>query len=221
MAKKKVKSKSTVRPAKKTGARKTVVKKVTGRAKPKPKSKRKTGSTKTKAVASSAEKPTSYWPKSSERQLVSVLSEDLRDTYSKLKSVMTGLGAQYIYASAKAIMFARLRCYAFVRPKKSYVELTILLDERVSHSLLKRVDVTGKRFQHVLHLKHADQIEEPLTDWLSEAYAQAPAGIPPNFRGRGGGDDVEIIEEGAVARGFTEAGDDFDWAELDPDDLER
>lgn len=201
-----------------------------GKVKPssKPKSKRTLkAKAKSKSVAVKAEtpregKPHSYWPRSSERQLIVGLSEDLRDAYDRFKSTMTGFGAQYIYASAKAIMFARQRCYAFVRPKKKYLEITFFRDERIADERLKRVDaVSARKFAHIIHVTHADQIEEPLTDWLSGAYSEAPAGIPPNFRGEGGGDDVEIIAEGEGPRGFAGTGSDVDLDDIDPWDLER
>lgn len=194
-------------------------------AKRKPAPGRKTKTVKkTKAPAKKKRegKPHAYWPRSSERQLVSGLGEELQDAYAKLKTTLAELGAQYVYASAKAIMFARQRCYAFVRPKKKYLEITFFLGESLRDERLKRVDtVSARKFAHILHVTHADQIEEPVTDWLARAYEEAPPGIPPNFRGQGGGDQVEIIEEGAGARGWARPIDAFDVADLDPDDFER
>ena len=66
------------------------------------------------------------------------------------------------------------RCYAFVRPKKSYLELTFFLERAIESELLKKVEAVSKvRWAHVVAVVHADQVEEPVTDWLREAFEAA------------------------------------------------
>ena len=110
----------------------------------------------------------------SERELMEDLNEDLHDAWEKLRAYCAGLGEQRIYTSAKAIMFARKRCYLFVRPKKAYVEVSFFLAREVRPPAVFRCDSRSKtKFAHTYKLVHADQIEEPLTDWIQEAFSES------------------------------------------------
>ena len=58
------------------------------------------------------------------------LTQDLRRIARRLVAGPRGgerAGRQRIYASHNWIMFARKTCYAFVRPKRSFLELCIFL----------------------------------------------------------------------------------------------
>ena len=62
-----------------------------------------------------------------EAALTQDLSEDLRDAWERFRETAADLGEQRIYASHNSIMFARASCYAFVRPKRSKLEVCIFL----------------------------------------------------------------------------------------------
>lgn len=114
---------------------------------------------------------TSDLPPLSEAELIRDLDEDLQDAWSKLRDFLNDLGPQRTYTSARAIMFARDRCYAFVRPQKKYLQLNFFLDELIDSPQIKRGNrVSENRAANVFKLVHADQIDEPLTDWLREAW---------------------------------------------------
>ena len=66
-----------------------------------------------------------------EQALTKDLSEDLREAWERLRETAAELGEQRIYASHHSIMFARKTCYAFVRPKRSFLELVIFLGRTV------------------------------------------------------------------------------------------
>lgn len=106
------------------------------------------------------------------------LNEDFMDAWKKLKSFANDLGEQRIYASAKAVMFARNVCYLFVRPKKSYIELVFFLNREFQHPLLKPYAVSKTKWGYTMRVIHADQIEEPLTDWLRESFTTVSATTP-------------------------------------------
>jgi hypothetical protein len=77
-------------------------------------------------------------------------------------------------------MFARKVCYFFVRPKRAFLELTIFLARPLRAPQIRRVRQSSRtKYTHVVHLRHRDECEAPLTDWLREAYhledAPAPA----------------------------------------------
>src|SRR6185503_6707723 len=75
-----------------------------------------------------------------------------------------------------SIMFSRKACYFFVRPKRSALELAVFLGRRVRAPQIRRIHQSSKtKFAHVIHVKHRDEVEAPITDWLREAYEQSDA----------------------------------------------
>lgn len=106
-----------------------------------------------------------------EAALTADLSEDLQEAWERLREAAVELGDQRIYASHKSIMFARKSCYFFVRPKKNFLETCVFLGREVTAPQVRRVDQSSKtKFAHVIPIRHRDQVEAPLTDWLREAY---------------------------------------------------
>ena len=119
-----------------------------------------------------------------EAALTRDLSEDLQEAWDRLRETAAEFGDQRIYASHKSIMFARKSCYFFVRPKKSFLEVCVFLGRAVKAPQIRRVDRTSKsKLVHVLHIRHRDEVESPITDWLQEAYRLshklAAVGRPP------------------------------------------
>jgi hypothetical protein len=106
-----------------------------------------------------------------ESALTADLAEDLRDAWERLRETAAEFGDQRIYASHKSIMFARKSCYFFVRPKRTYLEICVFLDRAVRHPRIRKVDASSKtKFYHLIPVKHRDEVEAPITDWLREAY---------------------------------------------------
>ena len=106
-----------------------------------------------------------------EAALTQDLSEDLRDAWERLRETAAAFGDQRIYASHKSIMFSRNSCYFFVRPKRSFLELCVFLGRTMNAPQVRRVDQASKsKFVHFIHIRHRDEVEAPITDWLQEAY---------------------------------------------------
>jgi hypothetical protein len=106
-----------------------------------------------------------------EAALTQDLSEDLRDAWERLRETAADFGEQRIYASHKSIMFSRRSCYFFVRPKTKFLEVCVFLRRPLKAPQVRRVDRASKaKIAHMLHVKHRDEVEPPLTDWLREAY---------------------------------------------------
>jgi hypothetical protein len=106
-----------------------------------------------------------------EAALTQDLSDDLRDAWERLRETAVSLGDQRIYASHKSIMFSRKSCYFFVRPKKNFLELCVFLGRRLKAPQVRRVDRASKsKVFHIIHIRHRDEVEAPITDWLQEAY---------------------------------------------------
>jgi hypothetical protein len=106
-----------------------------------------------------------------EGALTEDLSEDLHDAWERLRETATSFGDQRIYASHSSIMFSRTACYFFVRPKRNYLEVCIFLGRTLKARQVRRV-VRGSRLKvaHIVHIRHRDEVESPMTDWLREAY---------------------------------------------------
>ena len=121
-----------------------------------------------------------------EAALTKELSEDLRDAWERLRESAAEFGDQRIYASHKSIMFSRRSCYFFVRPKKSFLEVCIFLGRALKAPQVRKVDRSSKsKFWHIIQIRHRDEVECPITDWLKEAYEFA---------------DAETVKDGAVRK---------------------
>jgi hypothetical protein len=117
-----------------------------------------------------------------EAALTRDLSEDLQEAWERLRETGASFGEQRIYASHKSIMFSRASCYFFVRPKKSFLEVCVFMDRALKAPQVRRVDQASKsKVAHVIQIRHRDEVEAPLTDWLREAYELSGA---PAARGR-------------------------------------
>jgi hypothetical protein len=110
-----------------------------------------------------------------EAALTKDLSEDLQEAYQRLRDTVVEFGEQRIYASHSSVMFARQACYFFVRPKRKFLEVVIFLGRAVKAPHIKKIVESSKvKRAHIIHVKHRDEVEAPLTDWLEEAYAFEP-----------------------------------------------
>ena len=77
-------------------------------------------------------------------------------------------------------MFSRKSCYFFVRPKRNFLELCVFLGRKLKPPQVRRVDRASKsKVYHIIHIKHRDEVEAPITDWLREAYELSGA-LAPN-----------------------------------------
>jgi Domain of unknown function (DUF5655) len=68
-------------------------------------------------------------------------------------------------------MFSRKSCYFFVRPKKNFLELCLFLGRTLNAHQVRRSDRASKsKVYHIIQIKHRDEVEAPITEWLREAY---------------------------------------------------
>jgi hypothetical protein len=114
-----------------------------------------------------------------EAALTADLTDDLREAWERLRETAAEFGDQRIYASHKSIMFSRKSCYFFVRPKKSFLEVCVFLGRAVTHPRIRKADASSRsKFVHVIAVRHRDEVEAPITDWLLEAYDLSGADQP-------------------------------------------
>ena len=106
-----------------------------------------------------------------EAALTEDLSDDLRDAWERLRETAVAFGDQRIYASGTAIMFSRHSCYFFVRPRRSHLQVCVFLDRAVRAPQVRRVErKSASKLANIIHVRHRDEVEPPITDWLREAY---------------------------------------------------
>lgn len=128
---------------------------------------------KSRAKDSAAAKVHDDW-NVTEAELIEELDEDLCDAWQKLRAFAAGLGTQQIYASAQSIMFSKQVCYFFVRPRKRFLEVWIFLPRKIEGLISMQGPTKKVKYCNLIKLIHADQIEEPLTGWIREAFDFAP-----------------------------------------------
>ncbi len=145
------------------------------RAREKGRSKSKTSS-KSKSPLKDSPVPKSHYDWNvTEAELIDGLDEDLRDAWQKLRAFAAGLGSQRIYASAQSIMFSKKICYFFVRPRRRFLEVWIFLPHKIEGLRFMQGPTKKEKYCSLFKLVHADQVEEPLTEWISEAFDIAPS----------------------------------------------
>jgi hypothetical protein len=111
-----------------------------------------------------------------EAALTRALPEDLQDAYERLRETAADFGEQRIYASHHAIMFSRKACYFFVRPKRNMLEVVVFLGRPVKAAQIRSARQTSQtKIAHTIHVKHRDEVEAPITEWLREAYERSDA----------------------------------------------
>jgi Domain of unknown function (DUF5655) len=119
-----------------------------------------------------------------EAALTRDLSDDLRDAYERLRETAADFGEQRIYASHHCIMFARKACYFFVRPRRSALEVVVFLGRTIRAPQIRRIERPSlRKAAHIIHVRHRDEVETPITDWLKEAYevSDSLSGRPPKI----------------------------------------
>ena len=114
--------------------------------------------------------PHNCWT-TTEEALTVDLSDDLREAWERLRETAVDFGEQRIYASLNSIMFSRNACYFFVRPKQKYLEVCFFLGRTLRQPQVRRASPASKtKTAHLIRVRHRDEVESPITDWLQEAY---------------------------------------------------
>ena len=112
-----------------------------------------------------------------EAALTQDLSEDLRDAWERLRETAADLGEQRIYASHRSFMFARKACYMFVRPKRNFLEVCVFLGRPLKVPRVRKTIPTSKtKIANLFQIRHRDEVEAPISDWVEEAYEFSGAG---------------------------------------------
>src|SRR6058998_2124762 len=105
-----------------------------------------------------------------EAALTEELSDDLRDAWERLRETAVSFGDQRVYASHSSIMFSRRSCYFFIRPKRNFLEVCVFLGRALKAPPVRLVVRSSKtKVANIMRIRHRDEVEAPITDWLEEA----------------------------------------------------
>ncbi len=118
-----------------------------------------------------------------EAALTADLAPDLRDARLRLRETAADFGEQRIYASLNSIMFSRRACYCFVRPKAKYLEVCFFLGRTITApNIVRATPASRVKIAHLVRVRHRDEVEAPLTDWIREAFDTSDALSAPSKR---------------------------------------
>ena len=97
-----------------------------------------------------------------------------RPIFDVVHGHLDSLGPLDVDPVSIGILFKHGPVIAELRPKTRWVALTFLLPVRLSSNRFSRKVVpaggNGSRHYHVVNVHHADEIDDQVLDWLTEAY---------------------------------------------------
>jgi hypothetical protein len=98
-----------------------------------------------------------------------------RRVYEAVAEHLAGVGALQIEAVSVGIFFRRVRTFAELRPKRNRVVLSFLLSRPLEHPrIVKTWRGTGQRSAYFVDLRDAQDVDDDVRDWLTEAYLTSP-----------------------------------------------
>jgi hypothetical protein len=57
-----------------------------------------------------------------------------------------------------------------VRPRRNFLELCVFLGRTLKAPQRRSDRASKSKVYHIIHIKHRDEVEAPIADWLREAY---------------------------------------------------
>ena len=98
-----------------------------------------------------------------------------RPVFEAVKRHLDTLGPVHVEPVSVGIFLKRAQTFAQLRPKDRWVALSFSLSRRVAHELIiRKVVQYNGRYHHVANLRNADDFDDRLRSWLSEAYLSSP-----------------------------------------------
>jgi hypothetical protein len=98
-----------------------------------------------------------------------------RPIFDAVHGHLAAVGEVHVEFVSVGIFFKRLRTFAELRPKRDRVVLSFLLSRPLAHPKIVRTwRGTGQRSAYFVNLRTADDLDDELRDWLTEAYLSSP-----------------------------------------------
>jgi len=102
-------------------------------------------------------------------------AERERPIFEAVMEHLDTVGPVHVEPLSVGIFLKRARRFVELRTMQNWVALCFSLPRRVDHPLMKRKPISYHgRYYHVLNVRTADQIDEEIRGWLTEAYLDSP-----------------------------------------------
>lgn len=98
-----------------------------------------------------------------------------RPVFEAVMAHLDSVGPVHVEPVSVGIFLKRSQTFAQLRPRDRWVALSFSLSRRVEHERITRKVVSyGGRYHHVANLRRADDLDDRLRTWLTEAYLASP-----------------------------------------------
>jgi hypothetical protein len=96
---------------------------------------------------------------------------EIKAIFDRITAVLDPLGPVHISYVENAILIAASSTFLAIKPKKDHVAIEFLLDHEVTEfPIYKTVRVSKNKVAHFIKLDSTEDIDKPVTGWLTEAY---------------------------------------------------
>ena len=93
------------------------------------------------------------------------------DTFEKIKNVVLLFDDVRINSVKGAILFRAKSTFLAVKPKKSFLDIEFVLDEKIEEfPIHKSVQASKSKWAHFVRLESPEEVDEQLLSWIREAY---------------------------------------------------
>ncbi len=98
-----------------------------------------------------------------------------RPIFEAVRTHVESLGPVHIEPVSVGIFLKRARTFAELRPMVRWVALSFAVSRTLDHPKIARtVRGSGSRTYYVVNLRTAEDVDDDVCDWLSEAYFESP-----------------------------------------------
>jgi hypothetical protein len=98
-----------------------------------------------------------------------------RSIFEAVMAQLDSVGPVHVEPVSVGIFLKRSRGFAELRPMVRWVALSFSLPRRLTSARISRRPVSvGRRTWHVVNLRTADEVDDEVRDWLTEAYLSSP-----------------------------------------------
>lgn len=97
--------------------------------------------------------------------------ENAKSTFDMLLSVVKAYVNVTINSVKNTILFTNKTHFLAVKPKKEWLDIEFVLDEKVEgFPIHKTVQTTKTKWAHFVRLGSAEEVDRQLIDWIKRAY---------------------------------------------------
>ncbi len=98
-----------------------------------------------------------------------------RPIFDAVMAHLDTVGPVHVEPVSVGIFLKRAQTFAQLRPMQKWVALSFSLRHRVQHERITRRAIPhGGRYYQVVNLRDADDLDDEIRGWLTEAYLDAP-----------------------------------------------